>query len=175
MFIIFQLLIPGFLAKTHNTTNVQHEETILTMYRTWPNSLRWGRISPPPNPNLVFLPFSSSKFSLLRQKKWNVKICTCSGLWVEPCFFTNLRLKMHDKRDTSSKFYLCSWTSIWRMRNFWCKVVIGKASLRTKDAVSMLTLSWNFLYRTMELQLQKEKMKMVETVRVITGQVLGHG
>ena len=34
MFIIFQLLIPGFLAKTHNTTNVQHEETILTMYGT---------------------------------------------------------------------------------------------------------------------------------------------
>ena len=27
----------------------------------------------------------------------------------------------------------------------------------------------------MELQLQKEKMKMVEAVRGITGQVLGHG
>ena len=155
--------------------NTQHEETIPTMYRTWPNSLRWGRISPPPISDLVFLPFSNSKFSLLRQKKWKVKICTCSGLWVEHCFFTNLRLKMHNKRDTNSNFYLCSWTSIWRMRNFQCKVMIGKASLRSRDVVSMLTLSRNFLYQAVELQLQKEKMKMVETVRVITGQVLGHG
>ena len=145
MFINVQLSIPGFLAKTHNTTNVQHEETILTICITWSNSLRWGRISPPPIPDLVFLPFSKLKFSLLRQKKWKVKICTCSGLWVEPCFFTNLRLKMHNKRDTNSNFYLFSWTSIWRCRNFQCKVVIGKASLRFRDAIPMSTLSWKLL------------------------------
>ena len=137
--------------------------------------LGWERILTIPNLNLSFLPFSNLKFSQLKQKKWKVKLCTCSGLWVEPCFFTNLRLKMHDKRDMSSKFYLCRWTSIWRMRNFQCKVMIGKASLRSRDAFSMLTLSWNSLYRAVELQLQKEKLKMVETVRVITGQVLGHG
>ena len=64
---------------------------------------------------------------------------------------------------------------MWRMRDFQCNVMIGKASLKSRDAFSMLTLSCNFLYQAIELHLQKEKMKMVETVRVITGQVLGHG
>ena len=145
------------------------------MYRTWPNSLRWRRISPPPNPNLVFLSFSNSKFSLLRQKKWKVKTWTCSVAWVWHYFFTNLRLMMHNKRDTNSKFYLFSWTSIWRCRNLQCKVMIGKASLRSRDAVSMLTLSWELLNQARELQLQNRKTKMVKWLRGVTGCVLASG
>ena len=145
------------------------------MYRTWPNSLRWRRISPPPNPNLVFLSFSNSKFSLLRQKKWKVKTWTCSVAWVWHYFFTNLRLMMHNKRDTNSNFYLFSWTSIWRCRNFQCKVMIGEASLRSRDAIPMFTLSWKLLNQAVELHLQVKDVKMVEVVRATTDRALASG
>ena len=161
--------------KTHNIKNVQHQETNPTICRTWSNSLRWGRISSPPNPNLDFLPFSNLKFSQLKQKKWKVKTCTCSVAWVEPCLFTNLKLMMHNKRDTSSPRYLFSWSSIWKCRNFQCKVMIGKASLRSRDAIPMFTLSWELLNQARELQLQNRKTKMVKWLRGVTGCVLASG
>ena len=161
--------------KTHNIKNVQHEETNPTICRTWSNSPRWGRISSPPNPNLDFLPFLNLKFSQLKQKKWKVKTCTCSVAWVEHCLFTNLELMMPNKRDTNSKTYLFSWSSIWQWRSFQCKVMIGIVSLRSRDAIPMFTLSWKLLNRARELHLQVRNMKMVEVVRVITGRALAFG
>ena len=161
--------------KTHNIKNVQHQETNPTICRTWSNSLRWGRISSPPNPNLDFLPFSNLKFSQLKQKKWKVKTCTCSVAWVEHCLFTNLKLMMPNKRDRSSPKYLFSWSSIWQWGSFQCKIMVGIASLRCGDVVPIFTLPWDTLNWAVELQLQNGKMKMVELVRGVTGRVSSHG
>ena len=53
--------------------------------------------------------------------------------------------------------------------------MIGKASLKSRDAFSMLTLSWTFLYQAIELHLQVKDVKMVEVVRATTDRALASG